>query len=84
MEFNAQNTEKYRNFRITNKIFQDEKGNFYKKILWDDYKPSGMVKYLKKSKLCKRVLELMDQDFSYQDALKMVIKELEEELNQYI
>lgn len=39
---------------------------------------------MEKSKLCKRVLELMDQDFSYQEALKIAINELEEELNQYI
>ena len=58
--------------------------NFLKNIdniLYNDYITE---KYLEKSKLCSKVLELMDQDFSYQDALKMVINELEQELDQYI
>ena len=45
-----------------------------------------------KTKQCKRVLQLMDQDFNYQKALKKVLKdnpgiektELEKELNIYI
>lgn len=45
-----------------------------------------------KSKGCKKVLQLMDKDFSYQEALKKVLtddkrlskKKLEKELNEYI
>jgi len=47
---------------------------------------------MKKSKACSTVLKLMDMDFSYQDALKIVLKKdkrlskkkLETELNKYI
>ncbi len=46
----------------------------------------------KKSNACSKVLKLMDKDYSYQKALKKVLKEdkrlskkkLEEELNNYI
>lgn len=44
-----------------------------------------------KSKACKLVLQLMDQDMPYQDAVKQALKEtkqqrnrLEKELNHYI
>jgi hypothetical protein len=45
-----------------------------------------------KSEACKKVLKLMDKDMSYQNALKLVLKEdkrlsrkkLETELNKYI
>lgn len=45
-----------------------------------------------KSKSCKKVLQLMDQDYSYQSALKKVLnddkrlskKKLEKELSEYI
>lgn len=51
-----------------------------------------MAKKPKKSKACTKVLQLMDQDHSYTDALKKVLKEdkrlskakLENELNHYI
>ena len=47
---------------------------------------------MKKSKACSTVLKLMDMDFSYQQALKIVLKQdkrlskvkLEKELNIYI
>lgn len=31
---------------ITKEIFKDEKGNFYKKVLFSNYKFSGMAEYL--------------------------------------
>jgi hypothetical protein len=46
---------------------------------------------MKKSKAAKKVLQLMDKDFSYQDALRQVLKDkrisrakLEKELSIYI
>jgi len=47
---------------------------------------------MKKSKACSTVLKLMDMDFSYTEALKIVLKKdkrlskkkLETELNKYI
>jgi hypothetical protein len=46
---------------------------------------------MKKSKAAKKVLQLMDKDFSYQDALRQVLKDkrisktkLEKELDYYI
>jgi hypothetical protein len=51
-----------------------------------------MKKNIKKSAAAKKVLQLMDNDYSYQKALKKVLqddkriskKKLEEELNYYI
>ena len=51
-----------------------------------------MTKKSKKSKACSKVLQLMDQDHSYTEALKKVLKsdkrlsktKLEAELNHYI
>ena len=52
----------------------------------------GAIKPNKKSKAASRVLKLMDEDYSYQEALRISLREnkgvgkrsLEKELNRYI
>jgi len=52
----------------------------------------GAIKPNKKSKAASRVLRLMDEDYSYQEALRISLREnkgvgkrsLEKELNRYI
>ncbi len=51
----------------------------------------GDIKMAKKTKLASEVLQLMDKDYSYGDALKMILKEnkitkekLEKDLDPYI